>query len=226
MLVGYARVSTADQSLELQTDALGAGGCEKLFTDIASGARTERPGLGQALEFCRTGDTLMVWKLDRLGRSMSHLIETVRHLEERGVGFRSLTEQMDTTTPGGRLIFHVFGALAEFERGLIQERVQAGLKAARARGRTGGRPPVPDETKAMAQALLADPTLSVKQICQRLGIAKSTLYKYAKVIFGTVMRQGKKRRSYRCKSLARGFRGRARCRCKPRWSGSATIVTT
>ena len=180
MLVGYARVSTTDQSLEPQTDALTAEGCEKLFTDVASGARTERPGLAQALEFCRTGDTLVVWKLDRMGRSMSHLIETVRHLEDHGVGFRSLTEHVDTTTPGGRLIFHVFGALAEFERGLIQERVQSGLKAARARGRTGGRPPVPDETKAMAQALLADPTLSVKQICQRLGIAKSTLYKYAK----------------------------------------------
>lgn len=180
MLVGYARVSTADQSLELQTDALTAEGCEKLFTDVTSGARTERPGLAQALEFCRTGDTLVVWKLDRMGRSMSHLIETVRHLEEHGVGFRSLTEHVDTTTPGGRLVFHVFGALAEFERGLIQERVQAGLKAARARGRTGGRPPVPDETKAMAQTLLANQTLSIKQICQRLGIAKSTLYKYAK----------------------------------------------
>lgn len=141
MLVGYARVSTADQALEPQTDALTAHGCEKLFTDIASGARTVRPGLGQAVEFCRPGDTLVVWKLDRLGRSMSHLIATVRALEEHGVGFRSLTEHVDTTTPGGRLIFHVFGALAEFERGLIQERVQAGLKAARARGRTGGRPP-------------------------------------------------------------------------------------
>ncbi len=179
MLIGYARVSTTDQSLSPQIDALNEAGCEKLFTDIASGTKTDRPGLNQALEFCRTNDTLMVWKLDRMGRSMSHLIEVIRTLETQQVGFRSLTEQIDTTTPGGRLIFHVFGALAEFERDLIRERVNAGLRSARARGRTGGRPPIPEETKTMARALLADKTLSIKQICAQLGIAKSTLYKYA-----------------------------------------------
>lgn len=180
MLVGYARVSTADQSMALQIDTLSTAGCEKVFTDIVSGARTERPGLDQALEFCRKGDTLMVWKLDRMGRSMSHLITTIQALEKRGIGFRSLTESIDTTTSGGRLIFHLFGALAEFERDLIRERVQAGLKSARTRGRKGGRPPVSEETKAMVQALLADKSLSVQQICERLGIAKSTLYKYAR----------------------------------------------
>ena len=179
MLIGYARVSTTDQALEPQTDALTAAGCEKLFTDVASGARTQRPGLDQAIGFCRQGDTLVVWKLDRMGRSMSHLIETIQQLKQRGVDFRSLTEKIDTTTAGGRLIFHLFGALAEFERALIRERVQAGLKSARARGRKGGRPPVSEEIKTMAQALLADKSLSIKQICERLGIAKSTIYKYA-----------------------------------------------
>ena len=180
MLVGYARVSTEDQTVAPQTDALTAAGCERLFTDIASGTRTARVGLEQALAFCRLGDTLVVWKLDRLGRSMSHLIETIRTLDQRGIGFHSLTEHIDTTTAGGRLIFHIFGALAEFERDLMRERTRVGLQAARARGRKGGRPAVSRETQAMAQALLADKRLSVKQICERLGIAKSTLYKYAR----------------------------------------------
>jgi DNA invertase Pin-like site-specific DNA recombinase len=179
MKIGYARVSTADQTLEPQTDTLSEAGCEKLFTDVASGVRTERPGLDNAIEFCRRGDTLVVWKLDRMGRSISHLIEMIQKIEEKGAGFQSLTEKIDTTSAGGRLIFHLFGALAEFERDLIRERVQAGLKSARARGRKGGRPPVSEETKAMAQALMADHSLSVKQICDRLGIAKSTLYKHA-----------------------------------------------
>ncbi len=180
MLVGYARVSTEDQTMAPQTDALTAVGCERLFTDVASGTRTARSGLEQALAFCRPGDILMVWKLDRLGRSMSHLIETIRTLDQRGIGFHSLTEHIDTTTAGGRLIFHIFGALAEFERDLMRERTRVGLQAARARGRKGGRPAVSRETQAMAQALLADKRLSVKQICERLGIAKSTLYKYAR----------------------------------------------
>ena len=179
MKIGYARVSTTDQSLNPQTDSLSEAGCEKLFTDVASGARTQRPGLDKAISFCRKGDTLVVWKLDRMGRSMSHLIEMIQKLEKRGVGFQSLTEKIDTTTAGGRLIFHLFGALAEFERDLIRERVQAGLKSARARGRKGGRPPVSEETKSMAQALMADKSLTPKQICDRLGIAKSTLYKHA-----------------------------------------------
>lgn len=179
MLIGYARVSTTDQTLEPQVDALAAAGCEKIFTDVASGARTKRPGLDQAIAFCRRGDTLVVWKLDRMGRSLSDLIEMIQQLKQREVGFRSLTEKIDTTTIGGRLIFHLFGALAEFERDLIRERVQAGLKSARARGRKGGRPPVSEETKVMARALLAEKSLSIKQICDRLGIAKSTLYKHA-----------------------------------------------
>jgi DNA invertase Pin-like site-specific DNA recombinase len=133
MLIGYARVSTIDQTLALQQDALTAAGCEQLYTDTVSGSVTERPGLTQALSRLRVGDTLVVWRLDRLGRSLPHLIETVRQLQQRGVGFRSLQEQIDTTTSGGKLVFHVFGALAEFERDLIRERTHAGLAAARKR---------------------------------------------------------------------------------------------
>src|SRR5262245_40582214 len=139
MLVGYARVSTQDQTLDLQKDALHKVGCSRIFTDMASGAQVDRPGLEEALAFMREGDTLVVWRLDRLGRSLKHLLETVARLEEHKVGFKSLTENIDTTTSGGRLIFHVFGALAEFERELIRERTRAGLAAARARGRLGGR---------------------------------------------------------------------------------------
>lgn len=140
MLVGYARVSTLEQTLDLQRDALAAAGCREVFTDIVSGSVVERLGLRDALHYLRAGDTLVVWCLDRLGRSLKHLIETVTQLHEREIGFRSLTENIDTTTSTGKLIFHVFGALAEFERDLIRERTTAGLAAARARGRRGGRP--------------------------------------------------------------------------------------
>src|SRR5512141_528014 len=140
MLIGYARVSTQDQTLDLQRDALDKLGCTRVFTDTASGAQIERRGLEEALAFMREGDTLVVWRLDRLGRSLKHLLETVSVLEQRKIGFRSITENIDTTTSGGKLIFHVFGALAEFERDLIRERTLAGLAAARARGRKGGRP--------------------------------------------------------------------------------------
>ena len=143
MIVGYARVSTHEQTLVLQQDALKQAGCERVFTDTISGAKwtaQERVGLTEALTFMRPGDILVVWKLDRLGRSLQHLIETMTLLQERGIGFKSLTEQIDTTSSGGKLIFHVFGALAEFEHDLIRERTQAGLQAARARGRQGGRP--------------------------------------------------------------------------------------
>src|SRR5947209_7135886 len=140
MQIGYARVSTTEQTLDLQLDALKKAGCSKIFTDTASGAKTERKGLDEALAYVRSGDTLVVWRLDRLGRSLKHLIEVVTDLEKRGIGFKSLTENIDTTTSGGKLIFHIFGALAEFERNLIRERTQAGLIAARARGRKGGRP--------------------------------------------------------------------------------------
>ena len=137
MLIGYARVSTHEQSLALQQDALEKAGCERTFTDVASGATAERDGLSAAFDYVRAGDTLVVWRLDRLGRSLKQLIDRITVLEQRGVGFRSLTESMDTTTSGGRLIFHVFGALAEFERAVIRERTLAGLAAARARGRCG-----------------------------------------------------------------------------------------
>lgn len=139
MRIGYARVSTTDQHLQLQTDALHVAGCERVFTDMVSGARGERPGLMAALAACRPGDTLVVWKLDRLGRSLSHLVGTVRDLGAQGIGFTSLQEQLDMTTTGGKLVFHIFAALAEFERDLIRERTNAGLAAARARGRQGGR---------------------------------------------------------------------------------------
>ena len=176
-LIGYARVSTAEQSLALQRDALAGAGCEVVFEDQASGARADRPGLVEALGYLRRGDTLVVWKLDRLGRSMAHLIETIRSLDAKGVGFRSLTEGVDTTTPGGTLVFHLFGALAQFERDLIRERTQAGLKAAEARGRKGGRKPVvtPDKL-ARARAHLAA-GLTVREAAARVKVGKTALYK-------------------------------------------------
>ena len=180
MIVGYARVSTDDQTLALQLDALQAAGCEKVFRDTISGTKTERPGLSKALDHVRNGDLLVVWRLDRLGRSLSHLIELIQTLEGRGVGFRSLTEQIDTTTSGGKLIFHIFGALAEFERNLIRERTMAGLQAARSRGRKGGRPKKPNtDTKiVMAKQLHADPNNSITDICKTLGVSRATLYRY------------------------------------------------
>jgi DNA invertase Pin-like site-specific DNA recombinase len=179
MLVGYARVSTHEQDLSLQLDDLKRAGCEKIFEDKASGAKTDRPGLQEALEYVRTGDNLLVWRLDRLGRSLIHLIKTVSQLEERGIGFRSLQEAIDTTSSGGRLIFQIFGALAEFERNLIRERTLAGLSAARARGRTGGRPKALDTTKTkLLYKLYDEKAHTVKEICQLLGISKPTLYAY------------------------------------------------
>jgi DNA invertase Pin-like site-specific DNA recombinase len=182
MLIGYARVSTQDQNLDLQNDALTRvvlQGCEKIFTDVISGAQSDRAGLKEALAYCRESDTLVVWKLDRLGRSLQHLIETVQELHKRGVGFQSLQESIDTTTSGGKLIFHVFGALAEFERDIIRERTMAGLVSARARGRKGGRPRAMNESKAeMARALRQDTKRTVKEICQTLQISEATFYRY------------------------------------------------
>jgi DNA invertase Pin-like site-specific DNA recombinase len=179
MRIGYARVSTLEQNLGLQTDALTTAGCGKIFTDQASGAKEDRPGLLEAMEFLRPEDTLVVWKLDRLGRSLPHLVALVRELEERGVGFQSLKESIDTTTSGGKLVFHLFAALAEFERDIIRERTQAGLTAARARGRKGGRPTVlPEKKRAIAQALRKDPSHSVAEICRTLGISRTTFYRY------------------------------------------------
>ena len=179
MLVGYARVSTHEQNPALQTDALQQAGCQKVFEDKISGAKAERPGLAAALEYVRKGDTLLVWRLDRLGRSLQDLIEIVAGLEKRGVGFRSLQESMDTTTSGGRLIFHVFGALAEFERSLIRERTRAGLAAARARGRKGGRPKALNRQKReLLYRLYGEKQHTIKQICQLVGVSKPTLYAY------------------------------------------------
>jgi DNA invertase Pin-like site-specific DNA recombinase len=181
MLVGYARVSTHDQTLALQQDALTKTGCSKLFTDTASGAKAERKGLDEVLAYVRKGDTLVVWRLDRLGRSLPHLITTMTGLEERGIGFKSLTENIDTTTSGGKLIFHIFGALAEFERNLIRERTMAGLGAARARGRRGGRPKaLTDRQLIIAQSFYADRQNKIPEICRTLKISKATFYRYVK----------------------------------------------
>jgi len=179
MLVGYARISTSDQKPQLQLDALEAAGCARVYTETASGAQRERPELKAALDYMREGDTLVVWRLDRLARSMKQLIETVEGMAERGIGFRSLTESIDTTTSGGRLVFHIFGALAEFERSIIQERTRAGLASARARGKTGGRPPaLKAKDKAAALALLRDPDIPVKEVARRLGISVAALYQH------------------------------------------------
>src|SRR5512144_2575676 len=183
MLVGYARVSTLEQTLALQQDALTKAGCERIFTDTASGSRTDRSGLDQSLAFLRDGeDTLVVWRLDRLGRSLRHLIDTIGTLQERGIGFRSLQEQIDTTTSGGKLVFHVFGALAEFERDLIRERTQAGLAAARARGRVSGRRKALDARKVqIARQLHKDKSNSIADICRTLRVCRATPYRYVRL---------------------------------------------
>jgi DNA invertase Pin-like site-specific DNA recombinase len=179
MLVGYARVSTQDQNPALQLDALKAAGCEKVFVEKASGAQRDRPELLAALDTLRAGDSLVVWKLDRLARSLKQLIETVELLESRSIGLRSLTEAIDTTTAGGKLVFHVFGALAEFERSIIRERTRAGLEAARARGKKGGRPPaLVAKDLAAAKAMLSDPEITMEEVAKRLRVAPSTLYRH------------------------------------------------
>lgn len=176
-LIGYARVSTSEQDLALQLDTLKAAGATRIFEDRGvSGAKAERPGLTAALSFLREGDTLVVWKLDRLGRSMTHLLQVVAELEGRGVGFRSLTETINTTTPTGRLVFHLFGALGQFERDLIRERTGAGLRAAAARGRKGGRPiALTSEKVARARQLIAS-GLNVREAATRVKVSKSALY--------------------------------------------------
>ncbi len=177
-LLGYARVSTAEQDAALQHDALSAAGCWKVWTDVVSDAKTDRPQLALVLEALQPGNTLVVWRLDRLGRSLPHLIETVKELEGRGVGFRSLTESIDTTTPGGRLIFHIFGSLAEFERDLIRERTTAGLAAARARGRTGGRPTVMTTAKIRAAKRMITAGTPLTEVAAVLGVGRATLYRH------------------------------------------------
>ena len=182
MLIGYARVSTDEQNLDLQRDALLKAGvaAKAIYTDKVTGIKSERPGLQAALSHLRDGDTFIVWRLDRLGRSLKHLIETVTILKEQGVAFKSLTENIDTSTTTGNLVFQIFGALAEFERNLITERTIAGLEAARARGRKGGRPrrnPASGKV-AMAKKLYRDRTLSIPEISKTLNISKATLYRW------------------------------------------------
>lgn len=179
MKIGYARVSTQDQNPGLQIDALKAAGCDRVFEEKASGAQRDRPQLLAALEYARAGDTIVVWKLDRLARSIRQLIETIEDLDRREISFKSLTEAIDTQTAGGKLVFHIFAGLAEFERSIIRERTVAGLASARARGRLGGRPPaVSAEDVAMARAMLADPSITVNQVAKTLGISPATLYRH------------------------------------------------
>ena len=181
MHIGYARVSTHEQNLALQQDALTRAGCKKILVDRVSGTVAERTGLTTSKELLRAGDTLVVWRLDRLGRSIKDLIAWVSWLEHEGIGLKSLQEGIDTTSPGGKLIFHIFAALAEFEQQLIQERTRAGLRAARARGRMGGRPKALAASKRQrAVQLYQEKQLTVREICEMMGISKPTLYTYVR----------------------------------------------
>lgn len=179
MKIGYARVSTHEQDLALQLDALTKEGCEKIFQEKASGAQRDRPELKAALSYMRKGDILVVWKIDRLARSMKQLIETIESFQKQGIGFKSLQEPIDTSSPSGKLVFHIFAALAEFERGVIRERTTAGLRAAQERGRVGGRPSVlSDKDLQFARAMLKDPDITVAAVARRLNVAPSTLYRH------------------------------------------------
>ncbi len=181
-LIGYARVSTADQSLDMQIDSLKKAGCHQVFTDVASAVKSVRPGLEKALAYLREGDTLVVWKIDRLGRSLAHLVQTVDQLRERGVAFRSLTDAgLDTTTRNGKLLFNLFATLAEFERDLIRERTKAGLATAAAKGRRGGRRPVITSAKLdRALRLIRDKNLTVREAAAVIGVGKTALYEALK----------------------------------------------
>ena len=176
MIIGYARVSTQDQNPQLQLDALASAGCEQVFHETATGTFRERPELTACLRTLRKGDAMVVWKMDRLARSLKDLVEIIHQLNQRGVGFRSLTESIDTISSGGRLVFHIFGALAEFEHSLIHERTMAGLAAARARGRKGGRKPAlsPADVRKAA-AMLADPDITKAEIAKHFGVSRVTL---------------------------------------------------
>ena len=179
MLIGYARVSTIDQNFDLQIDALKKVGCKEIFKDAVSGSENNKTALDEALKYLRDGDTLVVWRLDRLGRSLKKLIEFTNVLQEKNIGFKSLEESIDTTTSTGKFFFHITGAFAELEHNLIRERTLAGLKAARARGRVGGRPKAIDpETFKIALKLYNDKSIYVSSICNKLGIAKRTFYRY------------------------------------------------
>lgn len=179
MLIGYARVSTLDQDTALQTDALRAAGCERIFEEKASGAKEDRPELTRALDMMRKGDVLVVWKLDRLARSLKQLVLVLDDLSQRGIGFRCLAPAIDTTTPEGRLLYSITGAFAEFERAIIQQRTKAGLKAALARGRKGGRPKaLSAEDVIAARAMLRDATISVAAVAERFNVSRPTIYKH------------------------------------------------
>lgn len=178
MIYGYARVSTGDQTTDLQRDALEKAGCDRIFMDVASGAKTHRPELDHMLDLLREGDTVVVWKLDRLGRSMQNLVDLMTTFDEKGVQFRSLTEAIDTSTPGGTLVFNIFGSLAQFERDLIRERTRAGLEAARARGRRGGRPAKLDERQITeVRRLYESGSVTVNQIAAMMSVGRSTIYR-------------------------------------------------
>ncbi|RYE13835.1 MAG: recombinase family protein [Rickettsiales bacterium] len=185
MKLGYARVSTEEQKVDLQYDALKAAGCSEIYSDKISGTKFERPGLAKLIEYARAGDTIVVWKLDRLGRSLKDLVATIQSFIDKGIFFQSLHENIDTTSPSGKLIFHIFASLAEFERDIIRERTNAGLRAARARGRLGGRPtglsPQAETTSYAAFSLYQQGQLSVRDICAKLSISQRTLYKYIKL---------------------------------------------
>jgi DNA invertase Pin-like site-specific DNA recombinase len=178
LLIGYARISQDTQSIDLQIDSLTAARCEKIFSDTMSGSRHDRPGLTQALEFARSGDSICVWRLDRLGRSLSHLIQLMQDLDSRGIGFRSLTEAIDTTTPGGRLTYNLFASLAEFERSVLRERTRAGLQAARQRGRLGGRPRSLTAEKLDAARRLLEAGTPARDVATALAVSTATLYRH------------------------------------------------
>lgn len=187
MKIGYARISTQQQDLSLQIDALKAANCERIFSDVATGIRQDRPELQRALDQLRTGDILVTWRLDRLGRSLKHLVQLVSDLEEKGIGFESLQEQFDTVSTGGRLIFHIFCALADFERNLIVERTKAGLEAARARGRRGGRPEKLSKSQVKTlRRMYSSQEHSVAEISRTFAVSRPTIYRYIRQSQGVI----------------------------------------